>query len=202
MKIVLVRHGESEGNINSLVQGQLDYPLTNLGKKQATTLANRLLANNYSFDAIYSSDLSRAAETARIIAITLDIANVVYTPHLRELDLGFFSGRCRWNELSSEDEMFLNSAFKDHSIVIPGGESVNSMVSRIKGFLSPFLDNNAYSSILIVGHGGTLYHILKTILKIFPDTDEWFANCRITEIVKLPELNEWKLVSFNGRKLI
>ena len=69
--ITLLRHGESEGNISGVLQGQTDYPLTKTGIEQAQRLASTWKAQDVKFDLIISSPLLRASQTAQIIATNL-----------------------------------------------------------------------------------------------------------------------------------
>src|SRR5688500_1044189 len=85
----LIRHGESEGNRAGLLQGQRDYPLSARGRQQAQRLAERL--GTVRFDALYSSDLTRALDTARAVSATIGLP-VTLDPGLREIDYGAWSG--------------------------------------------------------------------------------------------------------------
>jgi broad specificity phosphatase PhoE len=71
MQLLLVRHGQSVANTEDRLQGQMDSPLSGLGRKQARALARRLVREGWSLSAIYTSDLSRAAETAEILGVAL-----------------------------------------------------------------------------------------------------------------------------------
>jgi len=73
VKIILIRHGESEANRQRIIQGHQDSPLSELGMRQAEEMGDFLLENGYSFDSVYSSDLTRAKTTAEIICKKLHI---------------------------------------------------------------------------------------------------------------------------------
>jgi len=88
--LYLVRHGETFDNASQLMQGQRQGELNDTGKEQAEAVAGRLGGEH--FDAIISSDLHRAIQTAEIIARPHGMA-VVTTPLLRERDWGDFTGR-------------------------------------------------------------------------------------------------------------
>ncbi|XP_037093798.1 2,3-bisphosphoglycerate-dependent phosphoglycerate mutase-like [Pollicipes pollicipes] len=64
--LTLVRHGQSEGNRQQLIQGQSDYPLSELGVRQAEALRHHLVERGVTFDAVYSSDLQRARQHQRL----------------------------------------------------------------------------------------------------------------------------------------
>ena len=88
--LYLARHGETIDNANKIMQGQTQGRLTDNGRKQAAELADRLAAVH--LDAIISSDLRRAIDTASTVAATRGLA-VTTTPLLRERDWGSFTGR-------------------------------------------------------------------------------------------------------------
>lgn len=201
MKIVLVRHGQSKANSMGVLQGHMNSPLTDQGRLQAIELAQRMVLMGYdSFDRIYSSDLIRASETAAIIGKKLKITNIIYTPLLRELDLGIFVGR-KWDQLQPKEREILESSRNNHSKQIPNGESINSLVKRLQHFLNEVGNLEPPPSlVLVITHGGPLHHLLQTILGILPKTDEWFENCKMNEIVRL-QGTTWKLISFNEKKI-
>ena len=97
MKLLLIRHGESQGNAERRLQGVADYPLTELGREQARALARRLQREGWDLAAIYTSDLSRAAETAEILGQAL-ITLVVPDDRLREYDAGVLNGLV-WDDI-------------------------------------------------------------------------------------------------------
>ncbi|NHJ04777.1 MAG: histidine phosphatase family protein [Candidatus Heimdallarchaeota archaeon] len=201
MKIALIRHGESEANKNSIIQGHMDFLLTERGKQQAKEIADYLLKKSMPFQKIYSSDLSRAKETTEIIAEKLKIKDIKFDARLREFNLGIFQGRYNY-EMTEEEKKFIQSCWADHSIHIPNGENHIEMKTRIKSIFDEIVqENNENSNILIVGHGGSLYHILQSILQIFPETDEWFENCKFNEISRASEKDNWKLTYFNNKEM-
>ncbi len=71
--LTFLRHGQSEGNVRRLFQGQNDYPLTALGRAQAQALAERWQTEERAFDHVIASPLSRAYETAKIVAQALNL---------------------------------------------------------------------------------------------------------------------------------
>ena len=201
MIITLVRHGESEANKLRIIQGHKDYPLSDLGREQARNLAEYFSENNYVFDKVYSSDLIRAKETAETLSSKLGITEINFDSRLREFNLGIYQGRHN-DDMTSEDNAFLQSCWADHSKRVPEGETVEEMKNRIKeAFYEIVEQNEGAKRILIVGHGGSLYHILHYTLGIFKETYEWFENCKINEAVRDGNTNTWKYTIHNGKKL-
>ena len=135
-KLYLVRHGETEGNINHVMQGQTPGVLTARGIQQAEALREKF-ADVY-FDAFISSDLDRASETCRIIAEPHDLP-VVMTPILRERD---------WGELTGEPV--------PPSFDIEWPESVETeehVKDRARRFIQFVIDHYPGKVVLAVGHG-------------------------------------------------
>ncbi|NHK32294.1 MAG: histidine phosphatase family protein [Asgard group archaeon] len=202
MKIILARHGESEGNRHKIIQGHSDYPLSDLGIKQAKELAKWFVENKTNLTEIYSSDLKRAALTAVIIAKELDDKNIVIDRRLREFNLGKFQDR-ELASLSPEEQVYMDSFWENTSKKVPKGESVDEMKARIKEAFNEITANHKQTdTILIVGHGGTLYHIITSTLGFNLDLrKEWFGNCQRTEIVYNHESKDWLLITFNNKPM-
>ena len=88
-RVLFVRHGETDWNRQHILQGSQDVPLNKAGRQQVRAFARRI--RGWPVDALYSSDLSRAWETAEIIGRTLDL-EPHSSPAWREMDLGAWSG--------------------------------------------------------------------------------------------------------------
>ncbi|HUT81492.1 MAG TPA: histidine phosphatase family protein [Candidatus Bathyarchaeia archaeon] len=201
IRILLVRHGQSEGNKIGVLQGHSDYPLSEEGIKQAKELGKKLLRDKESFNAIYSSDLSRAAETARIIALETNFEDIHLDDRLREFNLGIFEGKYT-QFMTEEENEFLSSCWKDTAKRIPEGENVDEMVKRIKEAFNEIVEkHNQNETVIIVAHGGTLFHIMQTILGFKLKDRDWFDNCKITEIIQNSESKNWQVVKYNNETL-
>jgi len=90
--LLLIRHGQAEGNAQGRVMGQTDLPLTEAGRGQAAALGAWLQARGIRFRAVYASDLRRAADTARILSAACG-GPLLLRPELRELGRGSVEGR-------------------------------------------------------------------------------------------------------------
>lgn len=155
MKITIVRHGETEWNKEGIIQGQLDSKLSELGIEQAKKLAERL--SNESFDAIFSSDLSRAADTAKEVAkFHLDVP-IYFTQELRERYLGEFQGKTKdypgWKDRRGDEEFMKKMGIED----------TEKMQGRIKIFLDRIQKDFQNKKVLIVAHGGINKVIVGTL---------------------------------------
>jgi len=183
------------------MQGHKDYPLSELGIKQAEELANKMMENGFSCQAVYSSDLTRTKQTTEVIARVLNLQITKYDERLREMHLGDRQGR-KISELNEEEIALGERVWKEHDLKFIDGESVNDMKSRVKEALDEIVDSHEETdTILIIAHGGVLYHVLHHINDIFPETDEWFSNCSYNEITRDNENDSWKLTLFNGKKI-
>lgn len=90
MKLIIIRHGQTEDNVSKIVQGHLPGKLTKLGEEQAKKLALRL--KDEKIDYLYSSDLTRAVDTANIVAQFHKDTPLIFTKDLREKNQGSFQG--------------------------------------------------------------------------------------------------------------
>jgi broad specificity phosphatase PhoE len=93
VQLFIARHGQNEDNVNGILNGRRDLPLTALGRDQAHQLAEGIREAGLTFDAIYCSPLSRAHETAQIVAQTLGMQEPVVVDSLIERDFGFMAGK-------------------------------------------------------------------------------------------------------------
>jgi len=154
----LVRHGESTWNARGLVQGQKTEPhLTRRGAAQARGLAHRL--GGREVRALYTSDLLRAAETARPIAAALGLEPVV-DRRLRERSFGVAEGTPS-SGLGSEWSGLEGGRVVDADAAPPGGESVRDLRRRVGGFLDELaaaidLWRGPPGDVVLVVHGGVV----------------------------------------------
>ena len=170
--VMVVRHGETEWNTEGRRQGHLDSTLTAKGRAQAEALAQRFTPE--SCGAIYSSDLGRAYETARIIAEKTG-HEVVPDARLRERNLGIFQGldgdeiRARF---PTEYEQHRNGG-ADHAV--PMGESFRQQTERNMRCLEELAKRHAGEIIMVVTHGGVLSALFRHTLDISLDAPRRFS---------------------------
>src|SRR5512143_2700333 len=120
MRIIAIRHGETEWNALGREQGQLDSPLTALGVEQAEAIARRL--RRQAFSALYSSDLGRALQTAEIVARATG-ASIEVDPGLRERHTGIFQGMTKEQMAALYPVEYAAYRSDPYSYQVPGGES-------------------------------------------------------------------------------
>lgn len=140
-RLLLVRHGETDWNADGRLQGQTDRPLSDFGRQQARRLADELAAED--FEAIYSSDLARARETAEIVGARVGLP-VMLDPDLREKDWGTWEG--------------LTAVERDR--VEFAGESTEAHQERILRALQRISERHPGDrSVLVVTHGGSMRRV-------------------------------------------
>ncbi len=156
--VLLARHGETEWNASGRVQGHTNSPLSPRGQEQAAALASRLAHTQ--LDAVYSSDLTRAQDTASAIAAPHGLT-VQIDPRLREKSFGAWEGLT-----ASEIEAGWPDAWQRYHVLHaleetpPGGEDWPAVQERMLAFLHDALRAHPAQTVLIVGHGGSLRTIL------------------------------------------
>jgi len=150
-QFLLVRHGETDWNRDRRFQGHADPPLNETGREQSRALAEELAAEK--LNAVYSSDLARATETAEIIARRLGVP-VVVDAALREIDVGEWQG-LTWPEV---EERFPEGArnWHERGHGWERGETYEALGERVVGALRRIGAEHPAGRILIVGHGGTV----------------------------------------------
>jgi len=163
--ILLARHGETEWNRIGRYQGWADPPLNDTGREQARVLAEQLRSTP--FDAVYSSDLRRARETAEIVAAPHAVP-VVVEPGLREVDVGEWSGLTR-----AEVERRFPGGER------PGGETREQHAARVLAAAERIARAHPGERILLVSHGGTM-RALRTHVSDEPHHP--IANCAVLEL--------------------
>jgi broad specificity phosphatase PhoE len=127
MKLYLVRHGQSTGNVGGILMGQSDHPLTALGEEQARAAATRLAP--FGPMPVHCSDLARALATAERIASAWH-GSVVPDARLREIDMGDYEGRL-WEEFEADEALTAAYAADPHGTELPGGESLARVETRV-----------------------------------------------------------------------
>ncbi|MBI5065585.1 histidine phosphatase family protein [Candidatus Woesearchaeota archaeon] len=148
MKLYFTRHGETIENQQKIIQGHLEGTLSELGKEQAKRLAERL--KNEPLDAIYSSDLRRAADTAKEVKIFHSNTQLILVRELRERHHGPIQGR-KESELTKEQlALESNPYFKPE-----GGESQFDVYQRMEKFFTEIYERHRNENVLFVTHGAT-----------------------------------------------
>jgi len=149
MKITIVRHGETIENKEKILQGHLPGRLTDLGRKQAKRLAERL--KDEKIDIIFSSDLARASDTTKEIAKFHPKVPIYFVKELRERYHGTLEGKRREDIIGWEKE-----ENRDKIILEAGSEKIEDFVKRAGNFKSEMFKGLQDKDILWVTHGGLI----------------------------------------------
>ena len=162
-QLIIVRHGQTQWNLKLIRQGHLDSPLTEKGIAQAKALGERLARE--AFTALYSSDLGRAVQTAKMVAKTTG-HKIVTDARLRERHLGIFQGLNGDQIKGKHPEEYRLHRTMGPSYVIPGGESVEQQVARNVDYLTEIAAKHLGETIVVVTHGGVLSGFFRYALSI------------------------------------
>jgi probable phosphoglycerate mutase len=152
-RIIAIRHGETAWNVDTRIQGQLDIPLNETGRWQARRLAAALAGETAA--AVYTSDLSRAHETARFVAGALGREAVTHQG-LRERGFGIFEGRTFAEIESAWPEDSMRWRKRDTGFAPSGGESLEQLHARVAATAHELAARHPGEQILLVAHGGVL----------------------------------------------
>ena len=157
-EITVVRHGETFSNKQNILQGQDNSLLNENGIQQAYAAASRLKTRT--FDAVYSSDLKRAMDTADIIAECHPNLKVIGQTSLREWNLGELQGKS-YQELYEKYPEIMKAFRKPGNIPRPpGGESIEEFHARVSTFMDETASANIGKKLLFVTHGGAMQRML------------------------------------------
>lgn len=180
MIITAVRHGETIGNVEHLVQSRTGGELTLLGIEQARALGATL--RDQDFDAVYVSDLARCQQTADYICEFLPKRPRFTTEQLRERSQGIYEGKC-W-----EDLPWLEFEGDNLATQIPGGESWLQVEKRVADFLNEIYLKHPQEHVLLVTHGG----VMKALRALLSDMD---LRTSVDEMVPNGSALTWEMLS-------
>jgi probable phosphoglycerate mutase len=148
-RVYFVRHAEAEGNLYRICEGRYDGLLSPRGREQLPCVTEYF--RSVTLDAVYSSPLHRAVQTANAVAAASGLA-VLPCPELCEIDFGYYEGmpwgniNLRWPD---EQRIFYNEFLKFHA---PGGESAVDAVERIWGAVQDIARRHTGGAVAVVGH--------------------------------------------------
>lgn len=161
MDLYIIRHGETEWNINERMQGVKDSPLTVRGLGQAEDLARRL--SSVKIDKIYSSDLGRARKTAEKIAELQD-TKIILRKELRERSFGNLEGKSILDIKEENSSIYEMKTDDDFNFRAPEGESLKDIKPRLEKFLAEILEKDKQKKVVLVTHNGTKRVIVGSLL--------------------------------------
>jgi alpha-ribazole phosphatase len=182
MKLFLIRHGQTDWNLEGKIQGSCDIELNNTGIAQAEELSRKALENNYRFSKIYSSKQKRALRTAEILSRAINV-DYIATKGLEEINLGQWEG-LSWAEVKGNfpkeyEEWYNNRRYTK----APKGESYQDMLERVLAVIYKIINENS-EDVAIVTHGAVIMCLQCYITNTpFKEMSKFKAgNTAITEI--------------------
>jgi len=172
MRVYLVRHGQSEANLNRRYAGQSDVKLTPLGLQQAEAI--RPVLEEIEFDKVYSSDLSRAIDTQRA---ALPGYTAGQTPLLREISVGNLAGKSIAEFWEKYGGVSQTAQYGDYTPY--GGENRQMLDARVLQFMKT-LEESPGENVAVFAHRGVLVSFLRNILgDTFTNNAIQCDNCAI-----------------------
>jgi uncharacterized phosphatase len=167
--IGLLRHGQTDWNIDFRLQGTSDIPLNEVGLKQARTAAEGISGD---WDVIIASPLSRALDTAKIVAAYHELGEVLVEPLLLERSFGEAEGLRYevWREKYPDSH-------------VPGGETIEALEKRARRLLDSLAERFPGKRVLTVSHGALIRNLINIVSDgEFPREGERLGNASLTTI--------------------
>lgn len=183
IRIGIIRHGSTDWNKEGRAQGYSDIPLNKDGLSEAGKLAERLCEEEW--DIIYSSNLSRARQTAEVIGNKIGNSKIHLEPRLREVGGGQIEG-------TTAEERIEKWGSKWRELDL-GIENADKVIDRGLSLMNEITQKNGGQRVLIVSHGSSIKHLLKELLPNL--NDESLENCSLTIIQRSSD--EWELKLHN-----
>jgi broad specificity phosphatase PhoE len=182
-EIVLVRHGETQSNLEQLLHGRTDVPLTPLGEWQAARVAQRVQEIGGA-SALYSSPLIRAHSTALRISQTIGLETILLAD-LMEYHFGDFEGFSLAEIQQAYPELFLRALdTSDTEFRFPNGESKHEFNVRVKSAFNQLVEEHSGERIVVVAHGGVIGSAVAQFTGGNPN--DWakylVRNCSVTHL--------------------
>lgn len=200
VEIFIARHGQNEDNVNGILNGHRDLPLTELGRQQACALGQGIIDAGINFDTVYASPLSRALETAQIVSDMIDLPEPTVLPELIERDFGVMSGQ----KASDIEKLCAPDIIKTDTITYflnpEGAETFEDLVERGHRVLEKVRSKHIGGKVLLVCHGdlGKMVYAAATD-KPWRDVlvDFHFGNGELIDISSDDDVRKIKLEQFN-----
>lgn len=181
-RVLLVRHGQSQGNAERRFGGHTATPLSELGRAQAEATARALASENIT--AIYSSDLLRAVQTAEPLARETGL-RVEQTEAFRERSVGVMEGLTFEDAADAHPEEYASLLRRDFERVLAGGESYRQLLDRASARLDLAVEQKRGGAVAVFSHTGTICILILHLMGAL-DSPElkpvWISssNCGVT----------------------
>lgn len=194
MRLYIIRHGQTDWNVEGKIQGRQDIPLNESGRRQARALAEGMKSRPVI--AVYSSPQLRAMETAEAIASLWNL-EVQPVPQLMEIGYGQWEGRTAEDILTTDRELYESWWQHPATVAPPGGETLNQVDERCRQAWD-LIRSGMTGDTAVVAHGGTLAHFIVHLLKGQPEAKEIVvSNTSITTMEYDPGTGICHLIDLN-----
>ncbi len=181
-RLLLVRHGETQANLEHRCVGRWDVPLTEIGQQQAVLVAQRLA--DRPFDAVYASDLQRAWDTVQTIMASRDGSTpLIREPRLREYNKGEWQG-LTWDDIRANRAEEYCRWRADRDQAPPGGEKLSEVVVRMSSVLDDARRAHPDGDVLFIGHGTSFRVLICSVMGLNPNL-AWSMNTGNTSLSEL-----------------
>lgn len=182
LELVFIRHGQTAYNAGRKVMGRNPVPLNEEGRRQAGAVAARL--RNVAFDAILSSPMQRAMETAGIIAAGREGIAVEACEGIAELDYGDWVGLSFDDVISRYAEEWQSYRADPANAVLPGGESIRDAFARIGAFIRETIARFGRGRVALVSHADVIKIAMLSALEMEPELMKKFTldNCAVCPV--------------------
>lgn len=183
-RLLIIRHGQSTANLDSIFAGHYNVPLSPLGIRQAEATAE-YIASTYRLDAVYSSDLDRAFQTARIIADRSGL-DVIPCSDLREIFAGDWEGKTFDYLVENGGDAYRKWRFDIGNAVCTGGESCAELQTRVLRAVKKIAAENEGKTVAITSHGVAIRSLMCAVTADSLDAMKdisWVSNASVTTII-------------------
>ena len=171
MKLLLIRHGESQADLMDVHEGRADFELTARGHRQAEAMARRV-AGEYRLSAIYSSPLKRARQTAQALAGQTGL-DIIFDDLLMEFDNGLLAGMDR----AEAQRIYPRVPDLPPHMALYGQESALAFRYRAERALSKLISGRGEEeTIACLSHGGMISQLIRSLLRLPQDSDARFLT--------------------------
>ncbi|MBH1963412.1 MAG: histidine phosphatase family protein [Comamonadaceae bacterium] len=183
MKLLVVRHGQTQANAEQRYLGAFDLPLNELGVLQAKDIARTLSSD---INALYCSPLLRARQTSALISETLGIPSRI-APAFRERNVGVFEGLTQLEAATQFPLLWARNATRHWRDAPDGGESIEEVFLRVAAGLAQLRCDHGSKSILLVAHGFVAKVLRALVSNQSSDFFDWQLGNGHTLELQIPE---------------
>lgn len=160
-RLFLVRHGRTGWNKEQIFRGTKDVPLDAVGREEGLLVGERLKAEK--IRAVYSSPLSRAKETAEVIARFYNL-EVQVLPGLNDLNFGEWEGLSLTSVKRQYPDLYQQWLQAPHQVVFPGGEGLDAVLSRAMKVIEEIIERHPEETVALVSHRVVLKVVICSLL--------------------------------------